>query len=115
VKVINEMQTMELRKINNYSSMKFKKAIESKTQAIANTRDLFRVRVTTLRPCLHHYEGFHYPLRDLSQRDYNLVYTRPEYTTPPTHPAQEVAQNQLRLQSSWWSNKNAYTLSYKFL
>ena len=47
------------------------------------------IRATALRPRFHHYEGFHYPLRDLlqrdlTQRDYNLVYTRPEYTTPLT-------------------------------
>ena len=56
-------------------------------------------RVTALRPRLHHYEGFHYPLRDLpprdlTQRDYNLVYTRPKYTTSPTQPStQDVAQS----------------------
>ena len=66
----------------------------------------FEVGATALCPRLHHYEIFHYPLRDLpqrdlTQRDYNLVYTRPEYTTPPTQPStQEIAQNQLRLQSS---------------
>ena len=64
-------------------------------------------RATALRPCLHHYEGFHYPLRDLSQRDltqrnYNSVCTRSEYITPPTQPStQEVAQSQLWLQSTW--------------
>ena len=58
------------------------------------------VRATTLRPHLHYYEGFYYPLRDLPQiqRDYNLVYIRPEYTTPPNQPStQEVSQSQLRL------------------
>ena len=65
------------------------------------------VRATTLRPRLHHYEGFHYPIRDLPQKDltqrnYNLVYIRSEYTISPTQPStQEVAQNQLRLQSTW--------------
>ena len=49
----------------------------------------FEIRATALCLCLHHYEGFHYPLRDLPQRDltqrnYNLVYTRPGYTTLPT-------------------------------
>ena len=43
---------------------------------------------TALPPRLHYYEGFNYPLRDLPQRDhthrnYNLVYTRLEHTTPP--------------------------------
>jgi len=65
------------------------------------------IRATALHPRLYHYEGFHYPLRDLPQRDltqknYNLVYTRPEYTTLPTQPStQEVVQSQLRLQSTW--------------
>ena len=65
------------------------------------------VRATALCPRLHRYEGFHYRLRDLSERDltqrnYNLVYTRSEYTTPPTQSStQEVAQSQLRLQSTW--------------
>ena len=27
------------------------------------------VQAITLHPRLHHYEGFHYPLRDLPQRD----------------------------------------------
>ena len=63
------------------------------------------VRATNLRPHLHHYEEFHYPLRDLpqgdlTQKNYNLVYTRPKYTTPPTQPSiQEVTQSKLRLQS----------------
>ena len=67
----------------------------------------FKVRATALRPRLHYYEGFHYPLRDRPQRDliqknYNLVYTRPEYTTLPIQPStQEVVQSQLRLQSTW--------------
>jgi len=79
------------------------------------------VQATALRPRLHHYEGFHYPLKgfpqiDFTTRNYNLVYTRLEYTTPLTQPSsQEVAQSQLRLQSSWWSNKNTNTLSYNFL
>jgi len=52
----------------------------------------FEVRATALRPRLHHYEGFHYHIRDLSQRNltqrnYNLVYTRSGYTTPPTQPS----------------------------
>jgi len=57
------------------------------------------VRATALRPRMHHYEGFHYHLRDLPQKDltqrnYNLVYTRSEYTTPPTQlSTQEVAQS----------------------
>ena len=74
------------------------------------------VRATVLRPRLHHFEGFHYPLKDLPQRDlpqrnYKLVYTRSEYTTPPTQPSiQEVAQSQLRLQSTWRSNKATNTL-----
>jgi len=65
------------------------------------------VQASALRPRLHHYEGFHHPPRDLPQKDltqrnYNLVYTKSEYTTPPTQPStQEVAQNQLRLQSTW--------------
>ena len=76
------------------------------TQAIANTKD-FEVRAIALRPLLHYYEGFHYPLRylpqrDLTQRNYNLVHTRREYTTPPTQPStQKVAQIQLKLLSSW--------------
>jgi len=39
---MDEMQAMILSKMNNHTSMKNKKAIESKTQAIANTKELFR-------------------------------------------------------------------------
>jgi len=83
------------------------KKVESKTQAITNTKEFVPRFEPLLRPRLHHYEGFHYPLRDLPQRDltqrnYDLVYTRLEYTTPPTQPStQEVAQSQLTLQSTW--------------
>jgi len=39
---MDDMQAIILRKMNNHSSMKSKKVIERKTQANANTKDLFR-------------------------------------------------------------------------
>ena len=75
----------------------------NRKQDIIKHKEIYsEIRATALRFRLHNYEGFHYPLRDLPQRDliqnYNLVYTRPERTTLPTQPStQEVAQSQLRL------------------
>ena len=90
--------------MNNYTSIKNKKNNREQDTSNHKHKEIYsEVRATALRPHLHHYEGFNYPLRDLPQRDftqrnYNLVYTRPEYTTPPPQPStQEVAQNQLRL------------------
>ena len=62
-------------------------------------------------------------IKELTQSNYNLVYTRPEYTTPPTQPStQEVAQSQLRLQSSWQSTRSqtlslatSYRVKYEVL
>jgi len=43
----------------------------------------FEVRVTALRPHLHHSEGFHYPWMDFPQRDLTTrSYNTSEYTTP---------------------------------
>ena len=43
--------------------------IKRDNKAIANKKICFKVRATALRPRLHYYEGFHYPLTDISQRD----------------------------------------------
>ena len=52
------------------------------------------IRATALRPRLHYYEEFHYPLRDLpqsdlTQRNYNLVYTRPSTQLYQLNPLQK--------------------------
>jgi len=47
----------------------------------------FEVQATALRPDLYHYEEFHYPLTDLSQRDFRTRnYNTSEYTTPQLNP-----------------------------
>ena len=68
-----------------------KSNIEQDTIKRKHKRISSEVRATALHSRLHHYERFHYPLRDLPQKDltqrnYNLVYIRPEYTTPPLNP-----------------------------
>ena len=78
--------------MNNYTSMKDENNREQDTRNRKHKEICFEVRATALRPCLRHYEGFHYALTDLPQRDltqmnYNLVYAIPEYTTPPTQPS----------------------------
>jgi len=95
--------------MNNDTSMNNEKQKRARHKQSQTQRNCSEVRATAPRPRLHHYEGFYYPLRlhhyegfyyplrdlpqrDLTQRNYYLVYTRPEYTTPPTQSStQEVA------------------------
>ena len=91
VKVMDEIQAMTYSKINNHTSMKSKKATESKTQAIASTKKL-------LQGSSHRSISPPSPLWKISlsskgsctngpyTKNYNLVYTRPEYITPPLSP-----------------------------
>jgi len=86
-------------KMKNHTSIKKMKNNRKQDTSNRKCKEIcFEVQATALCPRLHHYEGFHYPLRDLPQKDYNLVYTRPEYTTPPIQPStQEVAQSQFEV------------------
>ena len=91
-------------KMNNQTSIKKMKNNRKQDKSNHKHKEIcFEIRAIALCPRLHHYEGFHYLLRDLSQRDltqknYNSAHTRPEYTTPSTQPsAQEAAQDQFEV------------------
>ena len=67
----------------------------------ANTKICFEVRVTTLRPCLHHREGSYYPQYDLPQRDLHREITpstNKKYTTPTFTPLHK-REAQIQIQS----------------
>ena len=116
VKVMDEIQAMILSKRNNHTSNKSKKAIESKTQANTNIKDLFR-------GSSHRSTSPPSPLWRISlsskgsstkglQLRLHKIGVHNSTTQPST---QEVAQSQLRWQSFWWSNMITNTLSYNFL
>ena len=80
-------------KMNNYTSMT-NEIIESKTQVITNTEEF----VPRFEPPL--YVPAFTTMKDSLSSKGSL--TKGPYTTPPTQPStKEVAQSQLRLQSTW--------------
>ena len=63
MKAIMECQT------NNITNLKMQSNKKQDTIKCKHKRIYSEIRATALRPRLHHYEGFHYPLKELSQRN----------------------------------------------
>jgi len=76
------------------------KEVNRDNKAITKKKSCSEVWATALRPCLHHCEGFHYPLLDLLQRDLTTRnYNYSEYTTPQLNPLHQ------RQHKTNWDNR----------
>ena len=72
------MQDKQFHKYKKIKSNREQDTIKRKHKKIRS-----EVRATALRPRLHHCEGFHYPQKNLPQKDLTIRnYNHLEYTTP---------------------------------
>ena len=78
------------------------KQVNKDNKAIANKKIYSEVRATALRPCLHHREGFYYPLLDPPQRDLTIRnYNYLEYTTLNSILYTRDSTKPIEVTSSW--------------